>query len=76
MIILSPADAFLQREIERTYMETTGKRYVLNTATKIAHIRPTLEECNVDQLEEKHRELSDTIPEGFTLCEHCQHRYE
>lgn len=45
------------------------KPYLLNVADKVAHKRPTHEECNADQIVRKRN--ADTVPPGYRRCEHC-----
>jgi len=46
--------------------------YVLNRLRKRAHLLPTIERCNADQL--KSREIVQEIPAGFRLCGWCAKR--
>lgn len=43
--------------------------YLLNVTEKVAHKRPTREQCNADQIVKKRN--SDRVPKGYRACEHC-----
>lgn len=45
------------------------KPFILNLDAKVAHRRPTREECNVDQVRRKRN--ADNVPAGYRQCEHC-----
>ena len=46
--------------------------YLLNQHTKIAHILPSLERCNGDDI--GRRRIEAEIPSGYRLCLWCQKR--
>jgi hypothetical protein len=46
--------------------------YVLNNASKVAHIKPTTEICNVDQIKNKRESM--IILTGYRICRHCAKR--
>lgn len=48
--------------------------YILNGYSKVAHYKPTLEQCNVDQVKERAESL--TLPPGYTLCGHCKRKLD
>ena len=47
----------------------TAKPFILNVDAKVAHRRPTHEECNADQI--VHKRNADKVPSGYRECEHC-----
>lgn len=46
--------------------------YILNPRSKVAHIAPSIERCNGDQI--KGRRESPILPADYRLCRHCQKR--
>jgi hypothetical protein len=64
----------LAEYLERLRVAGLEPRYAINSASKVAHLIPTLEVCNMDDATT--REVSDHIPPDFQLCGHCARNLE
>lgn len=43
--------------------------FILNVDAKVAHMKPTREECNADQI--VHKRNAAVVPQNYHKCEHC-----